>query len=161
MTEITTTVGEIQPQTPIPVTQPSKAVYPIYSWKTGTQFVLSKTRKIICDVWLETRNVRECQRAIFEGVRRKLSIQTIKRIMELPEVKEYIGEQLSDRGWGNSMTPDKWKALMAQHMQGFRKMSGADIYCMKVMAPYIKGLEQSQMAQFNQQINITQSNGKE
>lgn len=111
------TVVEPLPQKPVVSSNTGNGAFPIYSWKTGKSFILSKTRKILCDTYFETRSIKECQKVVFEGVRRKLSESTIRRVLELPECRGYLSERMEDSGYFNSWTKEHWFAVMSRHLR--------------------------------------------
>lgn len=94
-----------------------KQIYVGYTWKTGTQFFLSKTRKILADTWIETRNYRVCQERVKAEVKRDLSVSTIRRWLDYPETQEYIKERFEDLGIYNSWTKEKWIRIMTEHIR--------------------------------------------
>lgn len=94
-----------------------KQVYVGYVWKTGSQFFLSKTRKIIADTWIETRNYKVCQERVKAEVKRDVSVSTIRRWLDYPEMQEYIKERFEDLGIFNSWTKEKWIRIMTEHIR--------------------------------------------
>ena len=138
----------------------SKDVYPVYVWKLGRQMYMSKTRKIIADVFVRTKNYSLCQAKVKEEVKRDISVSTIKRWLELPDMQAYVGQEFEKEGYWNGMDQKTWNMMMVRHMTGEKVFSAVDLYCMNLIAKY-RGWQGQVQHSFNQQINIVQRSWKE
>lgn len=161
MNEVTSTMPIKGPENAILAPQGmDKAMRPAYIWKTGKTFFLSKKQQVVADTYLETRNFSECSRRLKEmGVKR--SPLTCQRWLELDHVKAYMDEKFEERGVYAGWTKERWVLRMTRHLDGTDRLANGDLYAMKLMQGHMGwDVPQGGMS-FNQQINITQANGKE
>lgn len=137
-----------------------RTVRPAYVWKTGKTFFLSRKQQVVADTFLETRSYAECSRRLREiGIKR--SWLTCQRWLEMDHVKQYIAEQLEERGVYAGWTKERWMLIMTKHIQEEKRLAAGDLYAMKLIAG-VKGWDAPAGGmQLNQQINITQANGRE
>ena len=138
----------------------AESVHVIYSWKLGKRMFLSKARKVIVDTYLETRNYHTCQEVLNRECKRKISVPTIKRWLELPDVKAYIYEQFEEKGIYNGWTKEHWFKVMTDHLMGRERLANGDLYAMKLIGA-MKGWEAQPVHNNLMNISIVQRNGKE
>ena len=140
----------------------SVQVIPIYIWKVSKAFMMSKAQKVGVDEFIRSRRYDLAIEVIFKEVKRRVSVRVLKCWLELPMVKEYIGQELMKDGYWNGMDVREWNLRMCEHLEGRRSLSGVDLYCMKVLAQ-VRGFEErgSGGVVFNQSIRVMQSNGRE
>ena len=94
-----------------------KTVFPVYVWRTGRQIFLSKTRKLIADTYIETHDYKSCVDIVLKECKRELSVPTVKRWLELPDVKDYIFGRFEDIGTYNAWTKEHWFKVMTDHLR--------------------------------------------
>lgn len=146
----------------MPVKQAEKAdlrvVSPVYVWKTGKTFFLSKKEKIVADTFLATRSYAECWRALKkEGFEK--SWMTCKRWLERPHMKGYLMERFEEMGVSAGWDEAHWLMVMTRHLQGHERLQSGDLYAMKLIAD-MKGFgEKGIMNQSNVQINFHERAG--
>lgn len=134
-------------------------ITPVYAWKTNQAFFLSWKQKKVADVWLKTRNLQSCVKALEKaGIKRtRLSIQ---KWLEKPHIRQYVAEKFEEQGMAAGWSKEKWLAMMTEHFQGLRRLKGSDLYAMKLIAS-IKGWNEAEaQASIVNQINFVQANGK-
>lgn len=131
------------------------ALTPAYVWKTGTTFFLSKKEKIVADTFLATRNYAECAKALkAEGFNRNWI--TCKRWLEKGHVKQYIEEQLEERGLLAGWSEGRWLKVMSDHMTGKQRMKMGDAYVMKLIGDNRGFFQQDKGLNVINQINFTE-----
>lgn len=95
----------------------SESIHVVYSWKLGKQMYLSKARKLIVDTYLETRNYQTCREVLLRECKREISVPTIKRWLELPDVRAYVFEQFEEKGIYEGWTKEHWFKVMTDHLR--------------------------------------------
>lgn len=106
---------------------------PVYEWKSGSIFYLSKREKIVVDTFLKTGNYAACLRALAaEGM--KAEVVTIKQWMEREHVKNYIEDKLKQKAITEGWTRERWVMMMTEHIEGRKRLQNGDLYAMKLMA---------------------------
>jgi len=146
--------------------KPSLIRYPMYDYKTGNQFYLSKTEQIVVDAYLETFNETEATRALnairgAHGSFRKYSVNAVKRWLRKPHVASYIGQKFQDKGKVNWMDAPKWEAWGVDVMQGRVQATQVQVAVWREFGKS-KGWykETGPQVMNNTQINFVQSDGK-
>ena len=93
-----------------------RTVAPIYVWRTGRTFYLSKKERCVADTFLETRSYAECSRELLKmGVRKNWL--TCRRWLERPHIKEYMAEQFEERGMAAGWSKEHWLVVMTKHLK--------------------------------------------
>lgn len=146
--------------------KPTMIRYPMYEYKTGTTFYLSKTQQIVVDAYLKTHNVTEACRTLnairaAHGTAKRSSINAVSRWLRKPMVALYIANSEVDRGKVNWLDQPKWEAW------------GIDVMNNKILATQVQVVvwkefgkakgwykETGPQNMTNMQINFVQSDGK-
>lgn len=145
--------------------KPSLIRYPTYSYKTGTQFFLSKREQIVVDAYLKTNSEAEATRvlnALYEkhGSYRVVSADTVNRWLKRKHVAAHIADKWLDQGKVNWMDQPKWEAWGVDVMQGVIK---ATVVMSTVWREFGKAkgwyADANTSHQYNTQINFLQSSG--
>ena len=127
-----------------------RTVAPIYVWRTGRTFYLSKKERCVADTFLETRSYAECSRELLKmGVRKNWL--TCRRWLERPHIKEYMAEQFEERGMAAGWSREHWLRVMTDHLMGRERLRDGDLYGMKLIASVLK-------FEMPDHLNITQIN---
>lgn len=152
-------MNDIQVVPAMPLKRPEtidlRVVSPIYVWKTGRAFFLSKKEKIVADAFLATRSYAECERALKkEGFDK--SWMTCKRWLERGHIKGYLMERFEEMGVCAGWDEAHWLAVMTRHLQGVERLASGDLYAMKLIADMKKFGNSGIMNQSNVQINFTE-----
>lgn len=135
-------------------------VLPIYDWKVGKVFCISKRMKVVADEWMRSRDFGLCVVKLKEECGIERGEGTLRVWMGTKVVKDYVSGCLREAGFFNSWSKEKWVGMMSEHLAGIRVMSGSDLYCMKLVGDAL-GYYMKEDKVFNQQINIVQRSGKE
>lgn len=145
--------------------KPTLIKYPLYDYKTGTQFFLSKTEKIVVDAYLKTSNVAETCRALnairgAHGSTRFYRPEAVSRWLKKPHVASYLAQSFLDRGKVNWYDMAKWEAWGVDVLNG----STATQVQVAIWKEFGKAKgwykETGPNTQTNMQINFVQSDGK-
>lgn len=146
--------------------KPQMIRYPLYDYKTGTQFFLSKVEQIVADAYLETSNEAEACRALnairaAHGTAKRNTVNAIKRWLKKPHVASYIGEKFIDRGKVNWFDIAKWEAWGVDILHGKVPATQVQVAIWKEYGK-AKGWykDVGPQIQTNMQINFVQSDGK-
>lgn len=146
--------------------KPSLIRYPMYDYKTGLNWHLSKTEQIVVDSYLETSNVTEACRtlnAIYQshGSTRRFTPNAVSRWLRKPHVARYIAEKFIDRGKVNWFDIAKWEAWGVDVLQGKPQITQVQVAIWKEYGK-AKGWykETGPSVMHNTQINFVQSDGK-
>ena len=132
----------------------------IYVWKMGRGFQLSKREWCIAETFLKVRNYRECMMVVNKECNSDLSISTVRRWLERPHIKEWLGEQMEERGLMAGWTEGRWLKVVTDHIKGVKRLMVGDLYAMNLIAK-VRGFEGgSSLISNNVQINFTQKNGE-
>ena len=137
-----------------------KSVFTTYSYKLGKPMFLSRTRKVLVDTFIQTRNYTMCQQVVEKECGKKLNVSTIKRLLDYPETQAYIAELFEDNAYFNSWTKEKWYGVMSRHISGKEKLANGDLYAMSLIGKF-KGWEQEKGIGTAIQINFTEKSGRE
>lgn len=125
---------------------------------TGEQVWLGAQLEVIVDTYCETKSFRECIRKVKDkGIR--TDARKVWWYLNDPLVRKHIGERLEAEGYANGWTKDYWMMRMSQGLEDGGKVKDFG-YLMKTIAD-VKGWDVREAPSFNQQIVITQANGKE
>jgi|SRR3990167_1106318 len=114
----------------------------IYVWKSGRGFQLSKREWVIAETFLKTHNYMECMRVVNKECNSDLSLSTIRRWLERPHIKVWLGEQMEERGLAVGWTEGRWLKVMTDHINGVKRLMNGDLYAMNLIAK-VKGFGQS------------------
>ena len=143
-----------------PVESEADIVYPVYIWQLNKPSFLTKKEFIACETFLRTRNYSACVRAVEKEVNYRTTIDTVKGWLEHDESKQYMLEKMEERGVAEGWTRERWMLFVHDHMIGKKKLSGGDLYCLKLIAG-VKGFNEADMnVSVVNQINFTQASGK-
>ena len=127
-----------------------KEVSPIYVWRTGRSYYLSKKEMVVADTFLRTRNYSECARELRKmGVKR--DSLTCRRWLSRGHIREYMEEQFEERGICSGWTLEHWMRVMTEHLSGERRLGAGDLYGMSLIAK-VRKFETPEV------MNITQIN---
>lgn len=138
-----------------------KSVSPQYIWKSGKTFFLSRKEKVVADCFIMTRSIKECCLKLHKECGKVVGVGAVRRWLERGHMKEYMAEQMEERGMTAGWTKERWVAVMTRHLKGEVRLANGDLYGMSLIAK-VKGFEVPDVKDMgNLQINITQSNGRE
>lgn len=139
----------------------AEIVYPVYVWKLDKPTFITKKEFIAAECFLRTRNFSACVRAVKKELNYDTALPTVQKWLERSEVKEWMAEKMEERGIAEGWSRERWMFFMHEHMTGKKKMSGGDLYCMKLIAS-VKGFNEADMnVSVVNQIHFTQASGKE
>lgn len=127
----------------------------VYTWKHGRSMYLSAREHLIAEEFLSSRSFASCVRKLKSEMGYELSPMTIKRWLEKPHIKEWMGEQMEERGVYAGWTRERWMLRLTKHMQGVERLKNGDLYAMKLIAEY-KGWKEVADVNTNVQINFTE-----
>ena len=143
---------------------------PIYSYKTGNSFYISKREHILAHVYIQTQNLHECLRVINTAmpprrriaangkVSKSMGISTIWRWLQKRRISEYIAEELVAQGKVNWFTRDKYLAAGIDMMQNGEK-NGVKVAAWKAYGQMRWPNEAGHQVQTSVSINFVQSDG--
>lgn len=94
-----------------------KSIVPAYIWRTGKTFYLSKKEKLVADTFLETRSYAECARKLKAEMGYGYGGLTCKRWLDKQHIKEYMAEQMEERGVYAGWTRERWMLKMTKHLE--------------------------------------------
>lgn len=135
------------------VKESERGLRPIYVWKTGKAFYLSKKEEIVARAFLETRSYAECARALMkEGY--KKDWLTCRRWLEKDHMKGWIVEQMEERGVYAGWTREHFIKVLSDHVTGRNKLGSAELYSMNLIGKYRGYGEIGIMNHGNLQINF-------
>ena len=137
-----------------------KEIFPVYVRKLGKPMFLSKTRKLLVDTFLATRNYSECQRVLKAQLDTDLTYEAIKRHLNYPEVQEYIMERFEDLSYYNSWTKEKWFTVMTKHINGVERLQNGDLYAMNLIGKFSGWGNEAGGNSKIQNINFVQIDGR-
>ena len=136
----------------------------VYSSPHGPM-VLSKGEKLVCEVWVKTRSIEACRRAMLGAYKRKVSRGCIERWMRYREaVRGYI---LELEGWeGGRMSEVEWEGRVGGIAKGDVAVNRGTPAMYKLYAEkkgWLKGNGEggTNFSGRNIQVNILQSDGRE
>ena len=132
----TSTVAVNQSVSPIvAIKEEDKSVLPLYIWRTGSTFYVSKKEWVVAETYLKTRSYVECERALRrEGFDR--TWQSCRRWLERSHVKEYMVQRMEELGVYAGWTKERWYKVMTDHLKGTERLKNGDLYGMKLIAEY-------------------------
>lgn len=140
--------------------------YPMYEYKTGKQWFLSKTEKIVVDAYLKTNNITEACRTLnairsAHGSHKAYDVRSVKRWLQKPHVARHIAEGFMDQGKVNWFDAPKWESWGVDVLQG--KIPATQVQ-VSVWKEYGKSKgwykDTGPQVMNNTQINFVQSDGR-
>lgn len=147
--------------------KPELIRYPMYDYKTGTQFFLSKTEQIVVDAYLKTHSVSEACRTLnairtAHGSTKQFTPGAVNRWLQRPHVAQHIAQGFIDQGKVNWFDIAKWEAWGVDIMQGKIPATQVQVAVWKEFGKakgWYKETGGNQMIG-NMQINFVQSDGR-
>ena len=134
-----------------------KELSPVYVWKTGNIFHLSKRESMIAECWLKTFSYRDCKELLDrEGM--GVSLGAVKRWLGRPHVVEWLKERMVGKARMEGYTRERWMEKGLELQDG-KHRNGVELVAWKEMGRACGFYEEGPGVVFNQQINFTERQG--
>ena len=148
---------------------------PVFNYRTGQGFYMSKREHLIVHTWLLTRNIHECTRVVNAcmpprrriaangKVSKSMGVATVWRWLKKRRIAEYVTERQKIKALASDYSEEQWKAegIMYKdgHIPQHNKMSW---YFWKELGKALGYYKESgaPAIQLNQQISFVQQNGQ-
>lgn len=131
----------------------------IYNWSTGSQFMISKSHKVIVDALLEKEDFKYVKSRYKDEFGSDLSLAEIRKVLDYPNVQEYLSAKVDEKGIAAGLTLDAYVSMGYRVMMGQVDWKPEQVSIWKHLSK-VRGFESGGGTNIVNSISIVQANGE-